>query len=98
MMAEVRKYGLNMVLANQTLSQIDGRGLKPDAAGGILGNIANLIAFRVGIPDADLLARWLAPHFSAEDLAQLPDYTTATRLLAKGQPLSPMILKTLPPC
>ncbi len=98
MMAEVRKYGLKMVLANQTLSQIDGRGFHADAAGGILGNVANLIAFRVGIPDADLLSRWFNPHFSAEDLAQLPDYTAAARLLANGQPLRPMTFQTLPPC
>ena len=97
MMAETRKYGLRMVLANQTLSQIDGRGFRADAAGGVLGNVANIIAFRLGIPDAELLARWFRPFISAEDLARLPDYTASARLLSDGRPLRPLTYKTLPP-
>ena len=94
MMSEVRKYGLRMILANQTLSQIDGSGHRADTSGGVLGN---LIAFRVGIPDAEKLVNWFAPHITAEQLAQLPDYTAAARLLAKGRPLPPMFFTTLPP-
>ncbi len=97
MLAEMRKYGLRMVLANQTLSQIDGQRFKADASGGILGNAANLIVFRVGIPDAEILARWLKPHFMAEELADLPNFTVAARLLANDEPLPPMSFKTLPP-
>ncbi len=97
MMSEVRKFGLRMVLANQTLSQIDGRGFRVDTSGGILGNVANLVVFRVGVPDAEILARWFVPHFSVEELTQLPDYHAAVRLLANGKPLPPMIFATLPP-
>ncbi len=96
MMSEVRKYGLHMVLANQTLSQIDGGHFRANAAGGVLGNAANMIAFRVGIPDAEQLAKWFSPDFTAEDLAQLPDFTTISRILAKGRPVKAMKFNTLP--
>ncbi len=97
MMAEVRKYGLRMVLANQTLSQIDGRGFRADASGGVLGNAANLIAFRLGAIDAAALADWFAPGFSAQDLMQMPNHQAAARVLVGGVPLPPFLFETIPP-
>jgi hypothetical protein len=52
MLAKWRKFGFRVTSANQTISQIDGRGLNPDALGPILGNTANLVAFRVGVEDS----------------------------------------------
>jgi hypothetical protein len=96
-MAEVRKYKVSLILAHQTLSQINGKHDTSSILGEILGNAANLIAFRIGILDAEIIARWFAPHFTAEQLARLPDYTAAARLLCDGTPLPPLTFRTLPP-
>jgi hypothetical protein len=42
----------------QYFEQVDARVL-----GSLLGNVGNLIAFRVGAKDATLLAREFAPRF-----------------------------------
>jgi hypothetical protein len=94
MMSEARKFGLHLTLANQTISQIDGRGFDSDVAGSVLANAGNLLVFRVGVPDAQLLAPWMKPQFSAETLAQLPDHHVAVRILDHGRPLEPFVLKT----
>lgn len=91
MMSEGRKFGLCMTLANQTLSQIDGRNAVVNLAGPILANAANLVVFRVGVPDAEMLSCWTRPTVSTEMLAQLPDYHAVARILHKGRPLPPFV-------
>ncbi len=91
MLAESRKFGLELVLANQSLSQIDGRDGR-DIAHAIVANVANILAFRVGPPDAKALADWFAPEISPLELTRLPDFHFAARLLVDGQPAPPTIL------
>ena len=94
---ECRKYGLQMVLANQSLGQIDGSGFRSDVGRSVMANCASLLSFRVGVTDAAVLARWFDPIVSADDLVYLPDYTVAARLLANGMPLRPLELHTIAP-
>lgn len=91
-LAEVRKYGLSIVLANQSISQIDGRA--GDIAHAILGNIGNLAVFRVGPKDAALLAEWLGREISAETLLRLPNHTSVARLLRAGEPMPSLTFRT----
>ena len=63
MLAELRKYRVNLILANQYLGQLD-----PAIRDAVIGNVGTLIVFRVGAQDAPLLARELAPKFTAPDL------------------------------
>ncbi|MFZ1413767.1 MAG: type IV secretion system DNA-binding domain-containing protein [Defluviicoccus sp.] len=97
MMSEARKFGLCATLANQSLSQIDGRGRSTDVAGAILANAANLLVFRVGIHDAETLAHWLRPWVSASMLSQLPDFHVAARILRAGRPLPPFVFRSSEP-
>jgi Type IV secretion-system coupling protein DNA-binding domain/TraM recognition site of TraD and TraG len=93
---ECRKYGVRLVLANQSLGQINGSGNRANIGSSILANIATLISFRLGVEDASILANWFAPAFSAEDIMYLPDYTAVGRLLANGRALRPLEFRTLP--
>lgn len=52
MMAEMRKYRLNLILANQHLDQLNEF---PAIRAAILGNVGSLIAFRTGALDAVVL-------------------------------------------
>lgn len=94
---ETRKYKLRLVLACQSLGQIDGRRDRADVGRSIIANVANLIAFRLGVEDAHLLSRWFAPGFGVEDMLYLPNHTAVARLLADGQALRPVEFRSLPP-
>lgn len=83
MLSEARKYRLGLVLAHQHLSQTD-----PDVAEAIFGNVGNLAAFRVGVKDAPVLAKVLAP-FTAQDLQAQPNHRAAVQVMRHGERLNP---------
>lgn len=99
MLAEARKYGLHLVLANQTLSQLMNRGLSHERAllEAVLGNAATKLCMRVGLDDAKLLERHFLPQFNGHTLSQLPDRHVISRMLVDGRPSEPFVFSTLPP-
>lgn len=90
MLAELRKYRVSLVLAHQYLSQVE-----PEVRDAILGNVGTLIAFRVGVQDAELLAKELYPAFSVDDLIRLPNYQIYVRLMVDGVPAAPFSAEAL---
>jgi hypothetical protein len=96
MLAESRKYGLHMVLANQTLGQLMQAGRR-ETLDAVLGNVATKLFLRVGLQEAGAVAAGFAPHFDAETLTQLPDRHVLCRLQMKGQPSLPFVFETLAP-
>ncbi len=96
MLAESRKYGLHMVLANQTLGQLMQAGRR-ETLDAVLGNVATKLFLRVGLQEASAVAAGFAPHFDAETLTQLPDRHVLCRLQMKGQPSLPFVFETLAP-
>ncbi len=95
-LAEARKYGLHLTLANQNLGQIQTeRG--PSLQEALLGNVGTLISFRLGPADAEKLQSYTRPEIDALALQDLPNFHAAARLLADGAPLRPFVFRTLPP-
>lgn len=94
---ETRKYKLRLVLACQSLGQINGKGSRADVGGSVLANIANLVAFRLGVEDTHTLTRWFEPMFKAEDLMYLPNHVAVGRMLINGQAIRPIEFRTSPP-
>jgi len=90
MLSELRKYRANLILANQFLSQVS-----QPVRESILGNIGSLISFRVGAPDAELLAEEFRPEFSAADLVSLPNYSIYLKLMVEGVVSRPFSAETL---
>jgi hypothetical protein len=80
MLAELRKYGVGLVLANQFLEQVDS-----ELRSAILGNIGTLIVFRVGSFDAAKLVKELLPTLDPYELTLLPNRTFWIRPLVQGQ-------------
>lgn len=94
MLSELRKYRVNLILANQYLSQIDLH-----IRDAILGNVGTLITFRVGPLDATFLVKEFAPKLDALDLMNLPNYDIYVRLMIDGmvsQPFSATTLRDIP--
>jgi len=89
-LSEARKYRLSLILAMQYLDQLDAKLL-----GAVLGNVGNLVIFRVGAQDAATLGRELAPVFSEEDLLELPYYHAYIRMMIDGKPAKPFSARVL---
>jgi hypothetical protein len=95
-MAQMRKFGVSYVLANQNFAQIAGRGWRPNVGQEILGNSGSIVAFRISTFDAELLSPWFYPTVRREDLIQLPNYRAAVRMLPGADPCEPFVFKTEP--
>lgn len=93
-LAEGRKWGLQTVLAHQTLGQLSERGSRRllDA---ILGNVPTKLFLRTGIEEAAVLEQALLPEIDKLTLAQLPDRHVAARLLINNKVSMPFIFRTL---
>jgi hypothetical protein len=96
MLAEARKFGLALTLANQTLSQLATNLGRQSMLDAVLGNCGSLLCFRVGVLDADRLQPYLQPDLSSHDLQNLPAFHIAARLLVRGSPAKPFVLKSIP--
>lgn len=88
MLAECRKYGLEMTLATQSLNRL--KALNGDLTQSVLGNTANIVALRSGPQDADLLADWIGGGVTRENIVSLDDFVAIARLLEDGR-VSPPI-------
>jgi type IV secretory pathway TraG/TraD family ATPase VirD4 len=91
MVSELRKFRIGLTLAHQHLYQ-----LEPDVRHAVLGNVGNLLTFRVGPEDAAVIAREFIPVFNAEDLMNLPNHDMYLKLMIDGSPCRPFSATTLP--
>ena len=91
-LSEARKYRLNLIVANQFLTQLTDKIRE-----GILGNVGTIIAGRLGVTDAEMLQKTFAPTFGAEDLHKLPNYHAITTVMMFDMPTAPFTMKLLPP-
>ena len=91
-LSEARKYRLNLIVANQFISQ-----LSEEIREAVFGNVGTIISFRTGPNDADFLVKQFAPAFSERDLVNLPIGNVAARLLIGGLPSQPFSMVTMPP-
>ena len=90
--SELRKYRVNMILANQFLAQLD-----PQVREAILGNVGTIISFRVGPSDSEILEKEFYPEFNATDLTRLPNYHVYLKLMVDGDVSVPFSAETLDP-
>lgn len=87
-LSEARKYRLSLTVAHQFIAQ-----LKDNIREAIFGNVGNLISFRVGSTDTEVLTKYFAPTFSEKDLTGLENLTAAAKILVKGEPVTPFSLR-----
>jgi hypothetical protein len=90
-LAESRKYGLGLFLANQYIEQ-----LKDEIRAAIFGNVGTLISFRVGANDAHYLTKEFHPVFNETDLVNLPRYSMYLKLMIDGATSQPFSADTQP--
>ena len=69
----------------------------PDIRDAVFGNVGNLLAFRVGESDADILAREFGHAFAAVQFSDLPNYEVLMRKMRRNEVADPFHAKTLAP-
>ncbi|MBI5959813.1 MAG: type IV secretion system DNA-binding domain-containing protein, partial [Chloroflexi bacterium] len=89
-LSEGRKYGVAVTVANQYLTQLDHTIREA-----IFGNVGTILSFRLGTQDAAILAPEMYPVFGADDLLNLPKFTTCSKLLADGVAARPFTMRTV---
>lgn len=91
-LSEARKYKLNLILAHQFIDQ-----LEDEIRDSVFGNVGSLAAFRVGVPDTEILVKQFGPEFDEKDLISIENYNAFVKLLINGEPSRPFNMKTIKP-
>lgn len=94
MLSEARKFGLCLTLANQHLAQLEGSQPGGNLMDAVLGNVGNILLFRLGVLDAEKLEKFTKPWLEGKDLQYLPDFHVAARLLCEHEPIKPFVFRT----
>ena len=79
-LSEARKYGLNLTVANQYISQMDD-----NVRDAVFGNVGTMISFRVSADDAPILAKQFEPQFEANDLLQMHHRNFVMNMVVNGE-------------
>ena len=91
-LSEARKYRLNLVLANQFMTQLTDKIREA-----ILGNVGTIMSGRLGVTDAELMEKAFSPIFTAEDLHKQANFTAIATVMMFDMPSSPFTMSLLPP-
>ncbi len=83
-LSEARKYRLNLCVANQFIGQIE-----EEVKNAVFGNVGTLVAFRVGVTDANYLQHEFQPTFSETDLINVEKYHTFIKTIVNNEPMTP---------
>lgn len=83
-LSEARKYRLNLTVANQFIGQVD-----EEVKNAVFGNVGTLICFRVGVTDANYLAREYTPVFEEDDLLNIERHHVYIKTIVNNEPVPP---------
>ncbi|MDP3947850.1 MAG: type IV secretion system DNA-binding domain-containing protein [bacterium] len=90
-LSEARKYRLDLVIAHQFIAQ-----LAEKIRDAVFGNVGSMVAFRVGIEDAEFLEKQFAPTFGKQDLINIDNFNAYAKLLINGMTSLSFNFRTFP--
>lgn len=89
-LSEARKFRLCLHITNQYIAQL------PEAIhDAIIGNVGTLISFRIGVPDAEFMAKEFEPIFSQTDLINIEKFNAYIKLLVDNTPTKAFSMRTI---
>jgi len=88
-LAEARKFRLNLIVANQFIGQIE-----EEVKNAIFGNVGTLTSFRVGVTDANYLQHEFTPVFNETDLINVERFHAYVKTIVHNEPVPPFSLDT----
>ncbi len=89
-LSEARKYGLNLTVANQYISQ-----MSDTVRDAVFGNVGTMISFRVSADDAPILSKQFEPNFESLDLLQMHNRNFVINMVIGGEKTPAFSARTL---
>jgi hypothetical protein len=89
-LSEARKYGLNLTIANQYISQ-----MSESVRDAVFGNVGTTISFRVSADDAPMLIKQFEPTFEAVDLLNMHNRHFIISMIIGGEKVPAFSATTL---
>ena len=89
-LSEARKYGLDLTVANQYISQMG-----EEVRGAVFGNVGTIMSFRVSPDDAPFLQKYFEPEFEAANLIQQHSRFFVISMMIGGEKAPAFSAKTL---
>jgi hypothetical protein len=89
-LSEARKYGLNLTVANQYISQ-----MSETVRDAVFGNVGTMICFRVSADDAPILSKQFEPQFEPNDLLQMHNRNFVINMVISGEKSPAFSARTL---
>ena len=89
-LSEARKYGLNLTVANQYISQ-----MSETVRNAVFGNVGTMISFRVSADDSPILSKQFEPQFEAADLLQMHNRNFIINMVINGEKQPAFSARTL---
>ena len=89
-LSEARKYGLNLTVANQYISQ-----MSDTVRDAVFGNVGTMISFRVSADDSPILSKQFEPQFEPNDLLQMNNRNFIVNMVINGEKSPAFSAKTL---
>lgn len=89
-LSEARKYGLNLTVANQYISQMNDT-----VRDAVFGNVGTMISFRVSADDAPILSKQFEPQFEPNDLLQMHNRNFVINMVINGEKSPAFSARTL---
>jgi hypothetical protein len=83
-LSEARKYHLNLTVANQFVGQIE-----EEVKQAVFGNVGTMVAFRVGVTDANFLQHEFTPTFNETDLTNIERFNVFIKTIVNNEPMPP---------
>lgn len=88
-LSEARKFRLNLIVANQFIGQME-----EEVKNAIFGNVGTLVAFRVGVTDANYLQHEFQPVFAEADLINIERFHAYVKTIVNNEPVPPFSMST----
>ncbi|HTK39594.1 MAG TPA: type IV secretion system DNA-binding domain-containing protein [Patescibacteria group bacterium] len=89
-LSEARKYGLNLTVANQYISQ-----MSDTVRNAVFGNVGTMISFRVSADDSPILSKQFEPQFEPNDLLQMHNRNFIINMVINGEKQPAFSARTL---
>jgi len=83
-LSEARKYRLGLCVANQFVGQVE-----EEVKNAVFGNVGTIVAFRVGVTDANYLQHEFTPTFGEDDLLNVERFHAYIKTVVNNEPVQP---------
>lgn len=90
-LSEARKYKLCLIIGHQFIGQ-----LTEEIRKAVFGNVGSIVAFRVGVEDAEFLVKQFEPVFDVNSLINIDNFNAHIKLMINNETSTPFNLLAYP--